>query len=156
MAEHLVELGYDAAVRALDLQERGVEQLRARTGMLLAASSLTASFLGAQAIQHSRGLGPLSACALFALICSILLCIYVLLPKSEFVFILDAQTMYESLSEIAGNDQEVHRRLIYWLEAYRKANQTQIDRLDRYYVSAAVALILQLVLWSTVLAGTIS
>ena len=44
----LSELSYDAAVRALDLQERAVEQLRARTGTLLAASSLTASFLGVQ------------------------------------------------------------------------------------------------------------
>jgi hypothetical protein len=32
----LAELSYNAAVRALDLQERGVEQLRARTGTLLA------------------------------------------------------------------------------------------------------------------------
>jgi hypothetical protein len=50
----LAELSYEAAVRALDLQERAIEQLRARTGTLLAASSLTASFLGAQAIQHGK------------------------------------------------------------------------------------------------------
>ena len=40
----LSELAYAAALRALDVQERGVEQLRARAGMLLAASSITASF----------------------------------------------------------------------------------------------------------------
>jgi hypothetical protein len=39
----LAQLSYDAALRALDLQERAVEQLRARTGILLAASSLTTS-----------------------------------------------------------------------------------------------------------------
>jgi hypothetical protein len=40
----LVELSYDAAVRALDLQERGVERLRARTGMAaeLAAGAVRA------------------------------------------------------------------------------------------------------------------
>lgn len=43
----LSELAYETALRALDIQERGVEQLRARAGVLLAASSVTASFLGA-------------------------------------------------------------------------------------------------------------
>jgi hypothetical protein len=51
----LAELSYEAAVRALELQERGIEQLRARAGMLLAASSLTGSFVGAQTIQHAGG-----------------------------------------------------------------------------------------------------
>jgi hypothetical protein len=52
----LSELAYEAALRALDIQERGVEQLRARARMLLAASSVTASFLGAQTIQHTGDL----------------------------------------------------------------------------------------------------
>jgi hypothetical protein len=81
-ANRLGELSYEAAVRALDVQERGVEQLRARTGVLLAASSLTASFLGAQAIQHANGLDPLGALALISLAGSIAASIYVLLPKS--------------------------------------------------------------------------
>jgi hypothetical protein len=66
----LAELSYDAGVRALDLQERGLEQLRARTGVLLAASSLTASFLGAQTIQHESGLGVLGGLALVSLAAS--------------------------------------------------------------------------------------
>jgi hypothetical protein len=72
-SEVLAELSYEAAVRALDLQERGVEQLRARTGTLLAASSLTASFLGAQTIQHAGGLQTLGSLALISLAASIVL-----------------------------------------------------------------------------------
>jgi hypothetical protein len=60
----LAEMSYDTAIRALDFQERDVEQLRGRTGTLLAASSLTASFLGAQTIQRGSGLGTLGAFAL--------------------------------------------------------------------------------------------
>jgi hypothetical protein len=152
----LAEMSYDAAVRALDLQERGVEQLRARTGTLLAASSLTASFLGAQTIQHGSGLGTLGALALVSLACSILLCIYVLLPKSGFVFSLNASTMYESLFEVADDAQEVRRRLVYWLEEYWQTNQAKIDDLGRYYFGGAVALMLQLVFWSWALADNIS
>lgn len=51
----LATLSYQAAVRALDLQERAVDQLRSRTGTLLAATSLTASFLGGQTIAASMG-----------------------------------------------------------------------------------------------------
>jgi hypothetical protein len=151
----LAELSYDAAVRALDLQERGVEQLRARTGTLLAASSLTASFLGAQTIQHTGGLQALGSLALISLAASIVLCIYVLLPKRELVFSVNAARMYETLFEI-GEEEEVRRRLIYWLEEYWKANQVKSEDLGRYFFGAAVSLTLQLVFWSWALAGTIS
>jgi hypothetical protein len=46
MPVDLERLAYDAALRALDKQERLVEELRARTRVLLAASSLVVSFLG--------------------------------------------------------------------------------------------------------------
>jgi hypothetical protein len=107
----LAELSYGAGVRALDLQEVGVEQLRARTGTLL-ASSLTASFLGAQTIQHTGGLGTLGALALISLAGSIVLCVYVLLPKRGFVVSVNAATMYETLFEIGEDEQEVRRRLV--------------------------------------------
>ncbi|MGD0454344.1 MAG: hypothetical protein ABSB69_12165 [Solirubrobacteraceae bacterium] len=151
----LTELSYQAAIRSLDLQERGVEQLRARTGTLLAASSLTASFLGAQAIQRD-GIGPLSALALVALASSIVLCIYVLLPKRDFVFDIEPSRMYESLLDVASDESELRRRLVYWLDSFWQANQDMINALGRYYVGAAVALLLQLAFWSWALAASIS
>jgi hypothetical protein len=155
-AIRLGELSYEAAVRALEVQERGVEQLRARTGVLLAASSLTASFLGAQAIQHANGLGPLGALALISLAGSIAASIYVLLPKSGFVFSLNAVGMYETLFPIAEDEEEVRRRLIYWLEGYWQANQAKIDELSAYFFAASLALLLQLAFWSWALADNIS
>lgn len=151
----LPELSYQAAIRSLDLQERGVEQLRARTGTLLAASSLTASFLGAQAIQRN-GIGPLGVLALMALVASIALCIYVLVPKSDLVFDIKPSRMYESLLDEARDESEVRLRLIYWLDSFWQANQGTIDALGRYYVAAAIALLLQLTFWSSALAASIS
>jgi hypothetical protein len=46
MVGTLAELAYDASLRRLDKQEQLLEELRARTGLLLAAASLAASFLG--------------------------------------------------------------------------------------------------------------
>jgi hypothetical protein len=40
------KLAYEEAVRGLDKQETLLEALRARTGVLLAASSIATSFLG--------------------------------------------------------------------------------------------------------------
>jgi hypothetical protein len=152
----LGQLSYQAGTRALDLQERGVEQLRARTGTLLAASSLTASFLGAQAIQYANGLGILGVLALISLASSIGLCVYVLLPKRGFVFSLKAPTVYENLFPYEDDDDEVHRRLIYWLEEFWKTNQDKIDSLGRYFLGASIALILQLVFWSWALVDSVS
>jgi hypothetical protein len=63
----LPHLAYTTAIRALDRQERSLEELRARTGTLLAAASLVASFLGAQTIDRTNSLGTIEALALIAL-----------------------------------------------------------------------------------------
>ncbi len=153
--EHLAELADDAAIRALDLQERSVEQLRARTGSLLGASSLTASFLGAQAIQRGGGIDALGALALIALACSIVLCVYVLLPKRGLVFEISPSRIYESLFEVVEEEPEIRRRLAYWLEDFWRINEVKIDTLGRYYFAAAFALMLQLAFWSWALADSI-
>jgi hypothetical protein len=154
MPATLLELSYDAAIRALDLQERAVDQLRSRAGILLAASSVTASFLGGQTIQHTNELGTFGALALIALVISIGLSIYVLLPKRGFVFGLSAPRMYEELYALSV--EEAQRRVIYWLEGYWAENQAKIEEIGRYYFLAAVALIAQLLFWSWALADRIS
>ncbi len=152
----LADLSHKAAIRALDLQERGVEQLRARTGTLLAASSLTASFLGAQAIRRADGIGTPSVLALIALASSIVLCIYVLAAEERLRF---RDQPVEDVRVIArgrtGRDGGAPR-LAYRLEAFWRANQAQIDTLGRYFLVAASALILQLAFWSWALAASIS
>jgi hypothetical protein len=48
----LEELVYSAAQRALDQQSTALSDLRTRTSTLIAAATLSASFLGAAAIGH--------------------------------------------------------------------------------------------------------
>jgi hypothetical protein len=154
---HLAKLSYEAAVRALDVQERSIEQLRARAGVLLATASVTASFLGAQTIQHASGLGVLEVLALVSLAATIASCTYVLLPKQGFVFSLRGVRMFEMLYEIAHDEEaeEVDRRLVYWLDEYWESNQDKIEDLGRYFFAAAVALVLQFSFWSWALADII-
>ncbi len=124
--------------------------------MLLAASSVTTSFLGAQTIQHTGELGTLGALALISLAVSILACVYVLLPKTGFVFSLNAVAAYETLFPLAEDDDEIRRRLVYWLEDFRQANQDKIEPLGRYFFVGAVGLVLQFAFWSWALADRIS
>jgi hypothetical protein len=150
----VVERSYESAVRALDLQERSIEQLRSRAGTVLGAASVTASFLGAQTIQRANGLGVLGVLALLSLASSICASVYVLLPKRDFVFSINAPRAYEVLYGIEPTEAE--RRLIYWLEEYWTSNEEKIETMGQYFFLAAVALIMQFVFWSWALADTIS
>src|SRR5215210_154823 len=81
----LEEATYQLALRALGQQEQALTELRARTGTLLTASSLIASFLGAQALARN-GLSVWVVLALIAFGVSVVLSIYVLLPKDGLIF----------------------------------------------------------------------
>jgi hypothetical protein len=64
--------------------------------------------------------------------------------------------VYEQLFAVRDDEEEVRRRLVYWLEDFWQANQIKVDELGRYYLAAAVALGLQLVFWAAELASNIS
>jgi hypothetical protein len=89
---------------------RGVAltKLRTRTGTLLTAASLIASFLGGQALAR-EGLSVWIVLALIAFGASVVLCIYVLLPKDGLIFALDAPETPASPSR-RGNSRDSWRR----------------------------------------------
>jgi hypothetical protein len=100
-------LAYEAAQRALDKQERLIDELRSRTGLLLAAASLAASFLGREAFSGDPKAG-LAIIALVAFLVAVAASVYVLLPKGEkFVFALVGAGLYEGLYEIKDDLAEV-------------------------------------------------
>jgi hypothetical protein len=49
MADSVADAAYDLALRAIEQQERRLNELRSRTGTLIAAASVAASLLGSQA-----------------------------------------------------------------------------------------------------------
>ena len=96
------------------------------------------------------------AAALCSLAVSICLCVYVLLPKQGYVFSLSGQGLYEVAFEYDEDEAELRRRLVYWMEAFWLQNQGKIELLERSYVGAAAALMVQLACWASVLATIIS
>jgi hypothetical protein len=136
---------YDLALRALAQQEQALTELRARTGTLLTAASLIGSFLGAQAISR-HGLTVWIVLALVAFGASIVLCIYVLLPKEGLIFALDARETYTALYEVRDDHGEVERRLAYWIQTFRVRNHATVVELNTAYKYAGVALLVEIAL----------
>jgi hypothetical protein len=134
------QLAYEAAQRALDKQERLIDELRGRTGLLLAAVSLAASFLGREAFAGDPKEG-LAILALGAFLIAVAASVYVLLPKTEkFVFAMVGAGLYEGLYEVKDDLAEVYRRLAYDLDRFWDDNDVELQKLFRVFGMAALAL----------------
>lgn len=142
----LEELSYDAAVAALGSQEAALEQMRSRTGILLAASSLSASFFGSHTIETgSHHLTWLGWVAIAALVATVSLSLYVLTPKKGFVFAISGGVMYRTLYEWRDDSNEMQRRLAYWLTGMWESNEKRKEQLSQVLILASGALMVQLV-----------
>jgi hypothetical protein len=153
MAEELEVLALAFAREALDKQDATLSELRARTGTLLAASSIVSSFLGATAIGRD-GLSGWSVAALVALAASLALCVAILLPRAELSFSVDGPKVYEELYELRGDPLEVHHRLAYDLRRRHADNQRTVERLFGTFRFACGALAFELTSWALALAIT--
>ncbi|MGH2845685.1 MAG: hypothetical protein ACRDL0_06630 [Thermoleophilaceae bacterium] len=108
----LEEITYDLAVRALADQESALRDLRARTGTLLTAASLIASFLGGQAIARAE-LSALVVVGVIVFGICVVLCLYVLLPKEGLIFAIDGPQAYQALYAVRDDEEEAQRWLTY-------------------------------------------
>jgi hypothetical protein len=138
------KLAYEAALRGLDKQEGLLEELRTRTGVLLAASSLAASFLGQQAFKDPHP-HSLAIAALASFIVSIGASVFILLPKKDLIFALRGAGLYEGLYALRDDSAEVYRHLAYDLDRFWESNDHKIRWLSRAYTLAATALVVQII-----------
>jgi hypothetical protein len=139
------QLADELSRAALSRQEEVMNELRARTGTLLAASSIVASFLGSRA--SDQGSGALTLIALVAFVASVAACIYVLAPKDGLIFALRGSVLFEAEYDEPGRVPETYRRLAYWLESYYDENHETIRWMFRAYWAATVAILIQVLLW---------
>jgi hypothetical protein len=144
----LAEIAYESAVRALGQQEAALNELRGRTGTLLAAEAVTTSFLGAAAIQH----GALALPGRLAITCfgiSLGTALFILLPWRGLQFSLTGSLLYESLHACGEGEEEIHRRAAYWLEELWRENELVIARLYPLFTMSVGALVFELALWAS-------
>lgn len=150
----LERLAYDVSVRTLDKQEALLAELRSRTGVLLAASSLATSFLGQEAFRRP------SLVAMLVIVCAFVLsigaCVFILLPTSRFIFSLVGPSVYEQLYPLRENPGEIYRRLAYDLDRFWEANDQRLQSLFQAYRIAAAGLVTEIVTLAIVLSGRVA
>jgi hypothetical protein len=147
-------LTYEAALRGLDKQERLLEELRARTGALLTASSLATSFLGPQAFRRDSG-DLLTVVALAAFIVSIGTSVFILLPKRGLVFSEAGFGLFSALHSMRTDMPGVHRRMAYELDRLWTCNDRIIGTLTRAYIVGSCALAVEILSLAALVSATL-
>jgi hypothetical protein len=148
----LEELVYSAAQRALDQQSTALSDLRTRTSTLVAAATLSASFLGAAAIGRSA---PAWA-AVLAMAAFLLTGAFAggVLWPAPVVFALDADHVQEELSPFREDPAVYILRAAHGLRDAYLENQEVIKRRELVFRLALLALGAETLLWALALALT--
>ncbi|HYV16224.1 MAG TPA: hypothetical protein VE972_09390 [Conexibacter sp.] len=152
--EQRSRLAYEAALRALDQQRRSLEEIRSRTGVLLAAASVSASFLGSRAFERHADVVTTSL-ALMMLVLTLLLGILALTVREDLAFSMSGSDIHTVLLG-ARNRADQHRYIAGWLTAIWARNEPTVELLNARFRTMAGALAIQIVLWALALSGTVS
>jgi hypothetical protein len=119
-----------------------LSDLRTRAGTLLAAASISGSFLG---VKHGT-LDTITVLALIAYFVNVGAVIYTLLPH-ELVTEFRGTVLLQIADDVRATDDEAYETTVGWIEDHRAGNARVLDRLTRWYVVAAGALGVEVVLW---------
>jgi hypothetical protein len=151
----LEEITYEAGRAALADQESLVSGIRQRTGTLLAAHALVASFLGATTV-HAHGLRGFGWVAIASLLLG-LLDAAILLSPWKLKFAIDAQDLYEDLYDQAAAEAE--NDTLGWLaiagysyQAIRNENTNKVQKMSWLSGALGVLMVAQTFAWLAALA----
>ena len=140
-SDSLEGFAYEAALRALDKQEDVLNEVRSRTGALLAASALAASLLGREAFADPQPV--LAGLALIAFV--VTASVFILLPRrDQFVFALSAPDLYTGLYAVRDQPDEIRRRLAYDLQRLWNGDDDRLQPLFTAYGVGAGALVVEI------------
>jgi hypothetical protein len=146
----LEEIAYEAGRAALADQEALVAGVRQRTGTLLAAHALVASFLGATTIRET-GFEVLGWLAVASLVLG-LVAAAILLAPWKLKFAVDARELYNDLYEQAA--AEANAGTLGWLasagylyQALREENAARVRWMSRISGALGVLMVVQMLAW---------
>lgn len=146
------ELALAESIRAIELQSRSLDELRTRTGVLIAATSVVASFLGSEALK-TTAFGPLTGLALVSFGVGLVACLAVLWPR-EWRFALGASILLEDWADEprSGDAQAMSAFIAKTLERNWLTNKTHIDKMLILFEVAVGALGMEFLFWTIQLA----
>lgn len=151
MATTVEEFAYDLSLRSLSQQEALLNEVRARTGILLAATAIAISLLGGRALDDG-GSTAVDLTGVGLGVTSFFLSVYVLAPKGRFSFSPHGWEAYEYFVAQGSDVTEAQRVLAYWNREIWEDNQRIIDRMLVSFRWACFALVAAVAIWSVGLA----
>ena len=146
-------LAYDEAIRAIAHQEKALDELRSRAGLLLAALSVVTSFLGGAAVT-AHGFGPMAAVAVGLFVGAGGALVSLLWPQPDWMFRFAPESIigdYVEAAEPASLD-DMHRELALHLGDNCVTNEARMEKLWRLYQLACVLLVGEVGAWIVALA----
>ncbi len=150
----LEEIAYEAGRGALADQEALVAGIRQRTGTLLAAHALVASFLGGTALRDHE-LSALGSVALVTLVLG-LAAAAILLAPWRLGFAVDGRELYDRLRDQAASERQAGTS--DWLAAagfayqvVHNENSQRVRRMSWLLGALAALMVAQTLAWLTVL-----
>lgn len=143
----LEEIAYDAGRHALADQESLVNGIRQRTGTLLAAHALVASFLGAAAIRLD-GLHGLSWVALASLVAGLVVAATLLGPW-KLTFAMDARNLYAQLfgDEAGEGPSDALTTAGFGYQELRDSNAPRVQVMSALSVALGILMVTQTLAW---------
>jgi len=143
------ELAYDEAKRALDAQESVVNELRTRSGILIAAAAITTSFFGGRALADGAvGTAGWLAIAAFGLVGASVLA--VLWPRTDWTFTVNAERFIATYVESVDGAlpvPDIHRDLALHMSASYVGNAQQLRLLTIAFRLGAIFLVGEVIAW---------
>jgi hypothetical protein len=135
------------ARRAITFQAASLDELRSRTGLLLAAASVSASFLGAATAKGGDDLGFCGGAALVAFVVAIGCCIWVLMPRRDgWTFITSPTTLKRDWIDTQRDTESMKLFLATALEGHYDANAKKMGDLYVFFQVAAGSVAAEVIL----------
>ena len=145
------ELAFEEAGRALDAQERAVNELRSRAGVLIASAAITTSFFGSRAIGAALSAWMWVAVVAFIVVGGCVLT--VLWPRSDWSFNASAaEIIAEYIEPEAIEFPFVQRDLALHRSAAYDANASQLGWLFVVFRIGLIVLVVEVAAWMVALA----
>jgi len=142
-----IKIIYEEAVRGWSLQSSVLDELRGRTGVLLAAASVAAALLGSADITKHKTFTLLGTIALVAFCVVVVLCVYILWPTKDWIFTHDAKLALDAYVEKDQGVDEMRESLAIAADKYRTDNEKKLKCQFSGFRWASLALGLSIVLW---------
>lgn len=144
-------IAYAESIRAVEFQARALDELRSRTGLLLAGSSVVTSFLGAEALRDSK-LDTLAGLGVAAFLGVVGLCLWILTPprKKDARFVLSGKILIEDWADEprAGDGAAMQRFLAETIDRNHDHNEAKLGQMYAAFRGAAWLLGLAVLLWT--------